>query len=328
MPSLKILFACTVAVLLAACDATEDPDPKPSASVGIINYDNVDNVLNQVFTGLGSVTLVPDNIDNLLKSVDTLISNGLPEPLQSQSYPCPASGMYDLTLDYSSLQTLSAGDLWNVTFNDCDTGAGLLVDGQQDGMLVTAPPTLQSSTGLTPFEVNLGFNNLVFSATAIAFSVNVNGILSLKVEESAEEATLQISGDSLAATVTSNSESDTIEFSDFLFHTRLNHATQTLESEISGAVDTTVFEPSLEVTTVAPLLSDFSGGFDFGLLASSGQIKVTASDLSNVLMTIDSGSVTLDIDEDGDGVVDDMKTVNLSDLLDPGMQQFVASNGN
>jgi len=90
-----------------------------------------------------------------------------------------------------------------------------------------------------------------------------------------------------------------------------------LSVDLSGQYKSSDFNGMLSVMTIAPIVFQMANNFspDGVPTIHSGQFKISAVDNSSVLITVlDSDSAQLEIDSDGDGVIDVTRVVAISDL--------------
>lgn len=219
--------------------------------------------------------------------------------LPATTFDCLVSGTVTVSgnIADTTLNTLTAGDVLNGTFNNCDDGDGIVLSG-------TLSMTVQSFTGdlsAPPYSatVSAGFTSL--SLSGAGESLTLNGAVTLS--ETTQDGVLftsTLSGNSVSFT---ESTGDAGTLTDFVSNGTDDLNTLAYSTDASGTLATVNLGGSVRYTTT----TIFQGiGTDY---PSSGVMVITgAANSSETVTAVDSISVTIDVDADGNGTVD--QTIN------------------
>ena len=215
-------------------------------------------------------------------------------PFGPDTLPCADSGTMTLSGDIADPLTLSAGDTFQVVFSACDDGFGEVVDGTLNytvsafaGDLLTGRYVLGMDAILTNFQV-----------TTAADVMTSNGDTSVTLDTMvAPFVSSTVAGNSM--TVDTNSSSETL--SGYSYN-------QTVDAGVSPSPYTMTAQGTLDSSQLAAVVSYmtpvmFEGfGVDY---PDSGELLVTGNNSSVRLVAIDNVNVRIDIDNDGNGSVDE-----------------------
>lgn len=221
--------------------------------------------------------------------------------------PCDnAGGTASMTWnDADNSLGLTPGDSFSITFDDC------LDSEDQETSSGSISMTLNSVSGnprtdlVWSVNITLTMTNLTITDGAGTDTLNGDITLAMSSNDGGVNAAGAISGNSL--TVTENGVTETL--SDYTITFTNNDATSAYTIDSSGTVSSSELGGSVRFET----LTTFEGiDPDY---PHTGVMKITgASDSSITLAAIDSTTVRLDIDEDGDGVTDLTLTARWSEL--------------
>jgi hypothetical protein len=264
---------------------------------GTINLDNTLEIAEATVTAMTLPSEVGNFAVNLLQDA---ISSGQ----QSRNdVSCPLSGSYDYALS-TSTAAFNTGSTMTVTFTDCVQGSG------GDSTTLNGSYTLTATSYVS--TDNLGFALVINNFTSLDnvglstiagqmhFTRTVNSGTSNEVSASVAGQSLNVTANAVSASL-----------SDFEFS-----GSRTLSGLTLGVPGETF---SLQLSTLSDAISgtiatSFTGPEMLDLQA--GSVRVTAPDSSNLLLTITdtSGTVSLDLDSDGNGSAEDSITTNWSEL--------------
>jgi hypothetical protein len=223
----------------------------------------------------------------------------------TETVACPVSGSLTVSGTVSGSDGLIAGDNLTFTANNC----GMSVDGVLATMNGSMAFTVVSgSIGSTlPVNVVLSMVATNFTISIGADAVAVNGDLRMDLKITSTSETMVASGASL---------SNKVMVGGTLHTETLKNYTQTLTytgTLVTGSLSATVESSSTRlgasggsytITTPTPLVWNESTG-----VLSAGVIKVVGANGSQLVMTVNSStSVTIQIDQNGDGTFE--KTVS------------------
>lgn len=244
----------------------------------------------------GLVASVPGNLNKVRGIASAPGSTGQSVPIPRTTFDCLAGGTVTISGDIADLitPTLSPGDFIDSDYSDCDEGAGEVVNGMVRmtvdafvGDLVQGLYDLTATFVLTNLQV-----------TTAADVITSNGTVTVALDTTMLPAVAaSISGSSL--TTDSNTSSETL--SNFqtvqTVDAGLQPAPYTLDS--SGTLDSSDLPGVVSYSTPVSFQ-----GFDFDF-PSSGEFLVRAENSSVRLVAVDNVNVRIEIDSDGDDVVDE-----------------------
>ncbi len=218
---------------------------------------------------------------------------------------CPTSGTATVSGSIANAGTYSPGDQLNATYDSCSAGEMPFIDVMTGQMDVTVGTFTGSAVG--PY---------VFSGPATL--TNIRRVLpdlnpyTITTNLSTTFDATNLSGFPGSVTVTSSANSAVIQ-SGAITHTLSNataEATVLFSSPLrityapSGNLVTSLLSGSVAFQSIQPFITDTDSDKLTGPF--SGEMLITASDDSSVrLVTINEFTVRLDIDLDGDDVVDE-----------------------
>ena len=258
---------------------------------------NLVNVV-QVAEATAATLSLPGELGN--SAVD-LLANALAGSDLAATVNCPFGGSYDYVL---SAKPFVANATMEVTFNDCVQGTVTDQSTINGSYVLTATAytstddmqftlaidktSIQDSVGLSVIDGQMAFQRLVTGGTTNELSTSVSG-KSLSVEAKGVTASLanfSLSGTRSATGVTLGAPGETFDLQ-----------LSTLSDPLAGEIGTS-----------------FSGPDALDLQA--GSVRVTAADNSNLLLTITdaNGTVSLDLDSDGNGSAEDTVATKWDDL--------------
>lgn len=226
-------------------------------------------------------------------------SNGAGQavPVGPNVLPCLSGGAVTVSGDVASLLTLTPGDTFDVLFELCDEGAGEVIDGaiaftvgDFSGDLLVGTYLLSMDGVLTDLQV---------ATSTDTFINNGDATTTLDTQQTPFVAT-GVSGTSM--TVDGNASSQTLR--NYVSSSTLDGGMQNLPYTMaaSGTLDTTELAGVVQYSTPV----EFSGeGANY---PSAGSLLVEGSNSSARLTAVDDVNVTIEVDSNGDGVIDD--TIN------------------
>jgi len=217
-------------------------------------------------------------------------------------------GSIDLNLAYS----LTAVTV-DIDFLNCQLTEPLYIDG---GYTFETQGNLLSFIA-NPAEGSLNYISTLDSVNIIDTSRETDNMIDGVLQQGVSFAAPVYSFDATADLSVSSAERN-IQLIDWQQISTLNTDSSELQITMSGQYITSEVEGRLTVSTIEPLhyQLDMTTGSDIDQAALlSGVIQITATDSSSVTITIlDSATAQLDIDNDGNGTIDDSITVALDEL--------------
>jgi len=302
------------AALLGACGGGSDGGPLPVdyAAVNRTNAPEIASaVMSTAFAGdglgdfawlmaIGAPVAQPAASSARTDSAVTLATSALEEsvaaafqtPIAPTTSPCAVAGTVEVSGDIATTQTLTPGDNFTFVFTDCDDGTSV-VSGTFSMTITSFAGDFVS--GSFTFEVDLLLE---------AFTVSVNGEPAAMIDGDASIMLDFTSAPSLALTVESTSLSVTVGASThtlerYTLSQTSDSVTDSYSLLVSGRVSSSEFAGVVDFETTAALESGDGGP------ALTGRIEISGN--GGALLTVivlDSVNVRLEIDENGDGVVD------------------------
>jgi hypothetical protein len=330
----RILLASGTLVL-AACgggggDSVFGPAAPTAVPITAANAQDVASDVAQAFAAAGS--LADFDLDFLFNEVSALAAPGGasarfsrggqpasmramrlslagPSPNLVTTDPCIVAGSVTVTSNIASSGTLTVDDAVSATFNACDDGDGQVIDGtigftvqQFTGDLPGGFFTLTAPVTFTQLTVTAGTDVAVFDGNAtIALDTTDNVLLYSTVSGSSLSITLNGSKTTLGSyfVTTITDITNGLDFDESL------EAGGTLTSDALGG--------KVDLETVDPLLQAESDTYP-----RSGLFTILGGDNTYEDVSVTDGNlgtVTLDIDTDGNGQVDTTQTTTWAALF-------------
>jgi hypothetical protein len=214
--------------------------------------------------------------------------------LDPTTEPCEAAGQVTLSGTIANPGSVTAGDTIAALFENCDDNLGFVIDGQLE-LTVTE---LQGDILTDVFLLSLDMELVALTLTEQTESFSADGDFSLTLDSLSFPVTsANVTGSEL--TLASRGESWTLS--------QFNHSLEvdaTLQPDrktarASGDLESPALGGRVQYRTI--LAVSAAGDED----PESGEIRVTgAEDSSVTIVIVDSAQVRLDIDENGDGIID------------------------
>lgn len=207
---------------------------------------------------------------------------------------CNVSGTADITRDLADPGTLTIGDRITAVFVDCDDGEGYVINGTVDitvagkqGDLAAGVFSLSLDTIMTGVEVTEGSETASFDGS---FTLTLDSLDFPVIAQ-------RLAGSEFA--VSYGPETVTLTNFDHYIEVDFGVIPEAVLVEVSGRMDSQLLGGSVDYET--PVAVRATGDNE----PYTGEILVTGSDDSTVRIVIeDSTRVTLEVDTNGDGVVD------------------------
>lgn len=226
-------------------------------------------------------------------------------PLPPIVNPC-ASGMgtFTITGDLALPGTLTTGDTLNIDFADCDEGLGEVLNGRIEMTVVTFAGELILGTYLMVMDVLL----IDHSVATAADTIIANGDSRVTLDTTGLPViTMSITGQSL--TGVSSTLTETI--SDFSTSQTVDTTLpQPYTLDASGTVDSSLLTGVITYDTTPDIFMGMGAAYPY-----TGQLVVTGDSGATVtLIALDEVNVRIDIDSNGDGMVDSSETTTWDDV--------------
>ncbi len=215
-----------------------------------------------------------------------------------QTFACFVSGTLTVSGDVAdpTLSTLTPGDTITGTFSNCDDGDGVVLSG-------TMNLTVQAFSGdffAPPYSFSVAIDLSNFSITESGESLTLNGGETLS-ESSPDDVLFDttLSGNAINFT---ESTSDSGTMSNFNLTGTDDFSTLQYTFDTSGTLATVDLGGSVQYVTT----TTFQGVGN--AYPSTGVMVVTGDNSSETITVVDSTNLTIDVDDKGDGTVD--QTIN------------------
>ena len=217
-----------------------------------------------------------------------------------ETFPCLVSGTLTVSGEIAdpTFSTLTAGDVITGSFSSCDDGDGYVISG-------TLTITIQAFTGdlfVPPYSLTASFALSNLSLTQAGETLTLNGTATLT--ESTQNDfffTSTLSGASLSFT---ESTGDAGTLTNFISDGTDDFNTLEYTVDSSGTLATLDLTGSVQYATTATFRG-IGDNYPF-----EGVLVVTGANNSTETVTalVDSINITIDVDENGDGIID--QTIN------------------
>jgi len=287
-------IAAAAPVVVTPANATQVASASLGASDGLSG--NTAGILGAVPAAVGStsstdVNIVETIIDQVRKAPQTGGSDVSIAAVQNIDQPCDSGTLNVSFNDADNSATLTTGDSVSMSANNC-TFSGVTMNGSISvsnivvtGDQVTPPYSLQLSLTTSGFSVSSGGE---------VAAINGDGTIS---ESTSDGVTFTSSFSGAGIQLTAGGE--TLTLTNYQITNIENGANDAYSVDISATISISSLGGSVIVTTDVPL----SGVFPFE--ADAGHITCTGDNSSVTITVIDSTSVQLEVDSDGDGIMDD-----------------------
>ena len=251
--------------------------------------------------GSGGVISNPGNVNKVRPAVKsaTLMNILQQVPIPPTTQPCLVSGTLTISGDLANPLTLTPNDIINVSAAMCDDGAGEVLDG--DLSMVVDAFAGDVLAGLYSLTMTVSMTSL--TATSAADSITSDGSATVTIDTSQSPfVATSVSGASLMTSTNTATETLTNFQTSQTVDGGLQNLPFTLSS--SGTLDSSELSGVINYSTPVTFTGE---GFGF---PSAGEFLITGDDSSARLIAVDDANVRIEIDNDGDGVIDE--TLNLT----------------
>ena len=300
-------IAASDPVTVTAANATEVAGSTLGASDGLTG--NTEGAFGLVPAALGQTQSIQINvIDTIIEQVKKapdLFPGGpsgvMPAAVQSINQNCDTGTISGSFNDADNDLTLSTGDTVSMSANSCNFG-GVVMNGSISltnvsvtGDELSPPYSMQFTLQATNFSVSVSGETVVMRGDGTIIESSNDGT----------NFTSSFSGNGIE--ITAGAES--LILTNYNIQETENQATGAYSISINATISSSGIGGSVTVTTNAALTG--VGTFD----ADSGRVTcVGAGNTSVTLVVVDSINVQLEVDEDGDGTIDQILPAVWTDL--------------
>jgi hypothetical protein len=225
------------------------------------------------------------------------------KPFGPETSRCALAGTVNVSGNLASDETLTAGDVFNMRFNKCDDGEGQVFDGAASMTVDFFDGDLFS--GFLAFGITINFQNLAM--TEGGETLTFNGDATVSVDTLAyPDVSAQTSGRSLSVAGAAR----TMALANYSTSSVTDASSVPAAYSIDASGRAGVAPHGWVNYTVAEPFAGFGEGNP-----TSGVMLITGGAGSKVTATAQAdGQIRLDLDFDGNGVVDESRLVSWADL--------------
>lgn len=218
---------------------------------------------------------------------------------------CSVSGTMVWTFNVANENEMTPGDSIGFRFNNCDEGDGEITNGSLV-MTFTSAAGIDSPGGDSEIGLIIEINSLQTSGGEE--DVSIDGSMSILVSTSGDETTSVISSNVLNMT----QDNESIMLSNYSVNSTYTNSTGDYEISTSGTIGTDQIGGTISFTNIVPF-----AGNEFDDYPSSGELLINgANDSTLRLVVLNNVDVSLELDIDGDGVVDTTIVTSWQELED------------
>ena len=215
----------------------------------------------------------------------------------AEDIPCEVDGFATISADIADITggSISRGDEFDIVFNECDEGLGVILSGRFDMVFGDVQGDLLFGGAPYSFSVTVDIGNLTVGGQGESFLVDGDMVLEVSSQDDISE-TFRISGNSL--TINQAGVSSTLTNYDIT--EVVNFLTLDYVSDPNG----TLTIPGLGGTVTFSTVTSFQGnGANY---PEVGEMLITGDSDSAVTVVADgSGMVSLLVDANGDGTAEE-----------------------
>lgn len=250
----------------------------------------------EVTEGAGGPILEPTaGANSVLQKTRPVPGRMFQVPVQGTE-PCDVAGEVTLSGNLADPTTLTVGDTITANFDNCDDGDGFVIDGR----LALTVADVDGDVFTDVFLLTLDMVLTDLTVTAEDETVAADGDLAYTFDTLAFPTILTaLSGSELSVTETSQS----VTFRNFYQTLEVDGGVvpTTYVAEANGRLRTSALGGSVDYETIEPIQAS---GEDNP--PNTGEILVSGADNSQVrIVVVSEETVRLEIDTEGDGVVDE-----------------------
>ncbi len=315
----RVLFGfCSTLLILSfgACGGGSSAPTIPPVAAAVIDSANAQTVAGRSadvvlqsgglagffdFAGLTATTTGGVSkfsvVQTAIRTVKLAVPNSVISqvPIGPETAPCAVSGSVTISGDIANPVTFTAGDFFNIDWNNCDDGQGQVVEGvlefsitSFEGDATTGQFLLGITLTLTAFQVIEGTN--LYGA---------DGDVSLTLDT----RTLPVSVATMSGstfTVSSNSSTETLSNFSTSVTENASMFPSSYTTDAMGTITSTQFDGSVTYDTPVPFES-IGEAYPY-----TGEMLVTGANNATLrLIALDEVNVRIEADYDGDGAVDE-----------------------
>jgi hypothetical protein len=239
-----------------------------------------------------------------------ILSAARPAATTSSTVACAVSGSVTTSVnDADSSQTLSGGDVFSITFNQCKDSAADLVSGALVFSIGSVTSAVQNNV---QFSGTVAFQQVAALSGGSSATVNGSVGVAAAITSTSFQMSLTIGTGGLTVTSTGPGYNDSIVYDPGMqLAVNANEGTSPSTTvTLNGSFSASAIGGRVTVTTVQPVVTLGSDAHP-----SSGQVVVTGASGTHLRITaVSSTQVQLDLDANGDGTYESFVVVTWGSL--------------
>lgn len=264
----------------------------------------------QVGDTSGSPAALPGAVETAMRQAELALKRSIPghasiASTSSSTSACTGGGTATSKVNYTDPNAFTAGDSISITYANCiDSGV------TQNGSVAVTISSVSGnfnpngSAGLT-----VSFSG--FSTASGSSSEVIDGSASMTLNASSSKLDFTLTSTSLSASAISNGKSASFKLNGVNFGVSDDLVSKLTFNPMTMSFSATLpnFSAVAGVSLVTPVVTDYDGNY------LSGKIKITGNASALYITFKGAGSVTVDLDNNNDGVIDATKTTTLTTLM-------------
>ncbi len=308
-------FSTLLVLTLGACGGGSSAPTSPPVAPAVIDSGNAETVAARSadvalqsggfsgfldFTGLtttstGGVAKL-SVVQTASRMVKATVSNSVISlvPFGPVTEPCAVSGSLTISGDIANPETLTAGDFFNIDWDNCDDGQGQVID----GLIVYTITSFEGNGTIGGSLLGITLTLTAFQVTEEANYYSADGDISISLDTRTPPVSVAtMFGNTYS--VGSNGGTETLSNFSTTVTENAGMFPSSYTTDAMGTLTSTQFDGS--VTYDTPVVFESIGD----AYPYAGELLVTGANNATVrLIALDEVNVRIEADYDGDGAVD------------------------
>ena len=262
------------------------------SAIGVLGGESVPGM----FSKLGKVPVV---------GISKIISPVFEIPVPPITEDCLVTGTFTLSGNVANPLTITVGDTISMVFSMCNDGDGQVLDGGMDITITAFNGSLD--TNLFEMGMTVSIASLSMDDGGMNGPAEVDGSFNLLIDTRLFPVTkTMVSGELLSMVAGTRS----VTMKDFVSDGELDEGAFTITVIASGKVESDRFDGQATYITEVPFVSSIDSN------PYAGQMLITGANNSTIRVTaLDVEMVRLEMDYNGDGLVDDTRDVTWDEAI-------------
>ncbi|TGO03093.1 hypothetical protein PN36_12875 [Candidatus Thiomargarita nelsonii] len=303
MRLLKIIPIMFAGLLLVACGGDDD-DSSTDNKVALSSKNAAEvagEIVGAADTDFSFVAFTKQQIALLERLESQMITSptlATGAVIAEEKLPCDKKGTFDYSInDTDNNNKLSKGDIFTITFHNCVDNSGERIDGQMSITILEGKPN---------WSMKFVMTNLTVTDSAGPSTINGDFTMGITTQTTANGTIESISMTATSLTIT---ESGTT-LSNYSFKATENSNSLLVKWKQNGTFESSQLNDTVSFVTLQPFEELKTDSFPY-----AGVMKITGHNNSSVkLIVLDAATVRLEVDENGDGAVDNTLDVAWTSL--------------